>query len=330
MQMLLIIVLSILIAGCTTTFPPARVIRESPELLVRLDHDKNCEAGNGEKPLSHPVRFTGNQVRRLLAALSAREKVGLLSSFSGTSNTPRLFDHRDLDLLVPHIEDAFATATPKEVVVFLLVTPVNESLNLITSGTLAIRDNTLSVALHNFRHPVRTTLSEVGASDRLGDVRETLRYVRRFPCASVGEQDFAVFFDVPHFQTEARSGSLIRYPERTLSIAYPDFLATHSDATGGEREGLSSHPKPVSDRTETQAISDLKRRIAELERTNQALIDRMPISASAEGSSKTLKPATDNAPPVATDAQARLMDIIRRLETRVSELERRIGQDSAR
>ena len=95
-------------------------------------------------------------------------------------------------------------------------------------------------------------------------------------------------------------------------------------------EGLSSHPNSVSDRTETQAISDLKRRIAELERTNQALIDRMPISASAEGSSKTLQPATDNAPPVAADAQARLMEIIRRLETRVSELERRTGQDSAR
>lgn len=329
MQMVLIILLAILITGCVTTVPPTRIIQESPDLLVRLDQAKTCETGDGEKSLSHPAQFTGDQLRKLLTGLSAREKVGLLSSFAGTPETPRLFDERDLDLLVPSAQESFAKATPEEVVVFLLVKPVKESQRLITSGALSIHDNALWVTLSNFKHPVRTHLPDVGASDRLSDVRETLQYVRRSPCASVGEQDFALFFHPPHFQTKARSGSLTRYPERTLSIAYTDFLAKYSDATEREREGQSSHPKSASDRTENQIIADLKRRIAELEQANQTVTDRTRRSVPAESPGKALNPASDKAPSD-TNAQTRLMEIIRSLETRVSELERQSGQDATR
>lgn len=244
MQIVFIILLWLLIASCVTTVPSPRVIRESGEVLVRLDQAKTCELGNQGTPLSHPVRFTGEEVRALIAALSAREKVGLLSSFAATPETPRLFNNHDLDLLGPSVQDAFAKATPEEVVVFLLVKPAKESLSLITSGALSIQNDTLSVALSNFKHPVRTNLSEVGATDRLSDVRETLRYVRTSPCASVGEQDFALFFDTLIFSQKparvvlsaTRSGPC-RLPTRLFSRHMP-----RRNWEGGRSRVLIPHP----------------------------------------------------------------------------------------
>ena len=76
--------------------------------------------------------------------------------------------------------------------------------------------------------------------------------------------------------------------------------------------------------------SRLSRRIAELERVNQDLTERTGSSPPAEAVGKTLPPATDTAPPSPAESQMRLMEIIHSLATRVSELERRLGQDSTR
>ncbi|HQR14028.1 MAG TPA: hypothetical protein PLZ37_05665 [Nitrospira sp.] len=322
--------LAALISGCVTPGPAPRVIQDADELLVRLDPSEACAGGTEGTPFSHPIQLSGPQIRTLLGSLLAREKVGLLSSFVQAPGTPRLFDDADLDQLIPPIQQAFAQAEPEEAVVLLLTTPVSDSRSTVTSGALSIRGEVLSVALFNFRHPVRTTLADVGATDRLSDVRETLQYVRTLPCASSGEQDFALFFEKPAYQTQPRSGSLIRYPERTLSIAYRDFLATHTEAIRGERDGLSSPPNTASNRTELQAIADLKRRIAELERINQALADRTHGSPSTDAAGKPLIPDTDTDPPSPADTQTRLVETVRRLEMRVSELERRLGQDAAR
>lgn len=63
-----------------------------------------------------------------------------------------------------------------------------------------MRNEVLSISVSNFRHLVRTAPSDVGATDRLSDVRETLEYVQHSPWISVGEQDFAVLFDDPSYQ----------------------------------------------------------------------------------------------------------------------------------
>ena len=322
--------LAALISGCVTPGPAPRVIQDADELLVRLDPSEACAGGTEGTPFSHPIQLSGPQIRTLLGSLLAREKVGLLSSFVQAPGTPRLFDDADLDQLIPPIQQAFAQAEPEEAVVLLLTTPVSDSRSTVTSGALSIRGEVLSVALFNFRHPVRTTLADVGATDRLSDVRETLQYVRTLPCASRGEQDFALFFEKPAYQTQSRSGSLTRYPERTLSIAYQDFLATHADVTGGEPDVLSPQPNATNNRADLQAIAELKRRIAELERMNQVLTNRTRSGSLPEASSKTLSSATDDAPHSTADTQTRLMETMKRLETRVSELERRLGQDSRR
>ncbi len=324
-----VILLTAFITGCATTDPAPRVIHEVTDLLVRLEPAHTCASGAADTPFSHPLQLSGQQIRTLLASLLAREKVGLLSSFVQTQGTSRLFSDIDLDRLTPPIQHALAQATPQEAVVFLLTNAESDGRRTVTSGALSIRGEVLSIALFNFRHPVRTALADVGATDRLGDVRETLRYVRQSPCVSIGEQDFALFFKEPAYQAEHRSGSLIRYPERALLITYRDFLAADADVSKGNGDGSSAPPPAADNRAELQTIADLKRRIAELERKNQALTERTGSSPSAEAARKTLPPATDTSQPSAAETQTRLMETIERLATRVSELERRIGQDSA-
>lgn len=324
------IMLTALITGCATTDPAPRVIHEGSDLLVRLEPAHTCVGGTGATPFSHPLQLSGQQIRTLLASLLAREKVGLLHSFVQTQGTPRLFNDTDLDRLTPLIQNAFAQATPQEAVIFLLTTSTSDTRSTVTSGALSIRGEVLSIALFNFRHPVRTSLSDVGATDRLGDVKETLQYVKQSPCVSIGEQDFALFFREPAHQAEHRSGSLIRYPERALLIAYRDFLAADADVSRDGGNGSSPPPATASNRVDLQAIADLQRRIAELERVNQALTERTGSSPSAEAVGKTLPPATDTARPSTAETQTRLMEIMHSLATRVSELERRIGQDSTR
>ena len=309
------IVLAALISGCVTSSPVPRVIHDADELLVRLDPSKTCASGTEGAPFSHPIQLSSQQVRTLLGSLLAREKVGLLSSFVHASGTPRLFDDANLDQLIPPIQHAFAQASPEESVVFLLTTPAAEARSTVTSGALSIRGEVLSVALFNFRHAVRSTLSDVGATDRLSDVRETLRYVRQSPCVSVGEQDFALFFKEPTYQTQPRSGSLMRYPERALSIAYSSFLTHHLRATPQAANNESPSPR------ERQTLEDLTRRIAELEEANHALTGHLLDNSSPIAPVNPSKPTIDKRPDLNGETQ-RLLELIERLETRISDLER--------
>jgi hypothetical protein len=178
----------------------------------------------------------------------------------------------------------------------------------------------LSIALFNFKHPVRTNLSDVGATDRLSDIRETLRYVRTSPCVSIGEQDFALFFNEPTYQTQTRSGSLVRYPERALAIAYAPFLFRHSRPASQMAD--SDNPRSSHESVERRTIEDLTRRIAELEQTNQALAVQSQDTSVSTSPADPPKPATDRSPALNGETQQRLLDLIKQLETRISELER--------
>lgn len=330
MQMVLVIVIAIFSSGCIRSFPPARIIKESGELVVRLEPTKKCDAGSEEKPLSHPIQLTNDQVQGLLASISAREKVGLLSSFIGTPGAPRLFEKTDLDLLVPAVQEAFAQATTEEVIVFLLAKPARDSRIDITSGMLSIHEDAFSVAVVNFRHPVRAMLADVGAADRLSDVKETLEYVRAAPCVSVGEQDFAIFFESPRFQLEPRSGSLLRYPERTLSIAYRSFLMSKPDTIKQIAEERNATQPSTIGNADDHSIADLQRRIAELEQANQALTARTPPTPSRDSAANSLMPDSDSPPLSGPGSQATLLETIKRLEMRMSDLERQLKQQPAR
>lgn len=317
-----VILFAAFIGGCATTPSPPRVIHDAHELLVRVEPAQTCTEVLQGMRFSHPLQLSGRQIRMLLASLLAREKIGLLSSFVQAPGTPRLFNDADLDRLTPPIQKALAQARPEEAVVFLLTTPVSGARSTVTSGALSIRDEMLSITLFNFKHPVHTTLSDIGATDRLSDVRETLQYVRQFPCVSIGEQDFALFFEEPSYQAQTRSGSLVRYPERTLSIAYSFFLTAHSRAIPHPADNENRLPRSSRDSTEHQTIENLTRRITELEQANQALAAPSAETSVPALSADLPKQAIDKRSDLDGETQQRLLDLIKKLEMRISELER--------
>ena len=328
MSLLLISILLAFTTGCATAHPPPRIIVETDEFMVRLEPTRNIGSSSERLEHSHPVALTADQVRTLLASISARMKVGLLRSFLGTPGTPRLFDNADLDRLVPAVQEALAKATPDETVVFLRTRNPQGPRAEVTSGTLSVRDEVLSVAVSNFRHPVRTAPSDVGAIDRLSDVRETLGYVRVSPWISVGEQDFAVFFDDQNYQVTPRSGSLLRYPERTLALAYRAYLTVHPDVRTRLAEIESAMRQTAGGKPETEAIADLKRRIAELEQAKHSLTARPLDPSPTSGAPASMSPVSQ--PPSSPETQDALLDVIKRLEARVAELERQIRQQPVR
>lgn len=328
MPLLFIAILLAFTTGCTTGQPPAKIIMETDEFVVRLEPTRNLGSSSGLVGVSHPVSLTTDQVRLLLASISARMKVGLLSSFLNTPGTPRLFDRADLDRLVPAIQEALANATPDETVVFLRTRNPQGPRAEVTSGTLSVHDEVLSVTLSNFRHPVRTAPADVGATDRLSDVRETLGYVRTSPWVSVGEQDFALFFDDPNYQMTPRSGSLLRYPERTLALAYQAYLAIHPDVRARLAEVEEALQQTPDGKPRVEAIADLKRRIAELERANRSPASR-PLDPSPAISSPASIPSMSQ-PLSSPEIHGSLLEVIKRLEARVAELERQAREQPVR
>ena len=189
-----------------------------------------------------------------------------------------------------------------------------------------MRDKVLTVAVSNFQHHVRTAQSDVGATDRLSDVRETLGYVRTSPWISVGEQDFAVFFDDPSYQATPRSGSLLRYPERTLALAYRTYLRAHPDVRKRLAEVEEAMQQTAGGKPEAEAIADLKRRIVELEQTNHSLAAR-PLDAAPVAPASNSPMIQPSSPP---EIQGTLLKVIKRLEARVAELERQVREQPAR
>lgn len=323
--------LSILFAfttGCGTVHLLPRTIVETDEFLVRLEPTHNIDSSSELKEHSHTVALTADQVRTLLASISARMKVGLLRSFLGTPGTPRLFDKTDLDRFVPAIQEALALATPDETVVFLRMKNPQGPRTTVTSGTLSVRGEVLEVSVSNFRHPVRTAQADVGATDRLNDVRDTLGYVRASPWISVGEQDFAVFFDDPSYQATPRSGSLLRYPERTLALAYRTYLTAHPDVHKRLAEVEEAMQQAAGRKPETEAIADLKRRIAELEQANHPLAARPLDAAPMPGSPASVSPMIRL--PSSPETKHTLLEVLKRLEARVAELERQVREQPVR
>lgn len=176
--------------------------------------------------------------------------------------------------------------------------------------------------------PVQTAPSDVGATARLSDVRETLGYVRASPWISVGEQDFAVFFDDPSYQVAPRSGSLLRYPERTLALAYRAYLTVHPNVRTRMAEIEEAMQQTAGGKPEAEAIADLKRRIAELEQSNHPLAARPLDPSPASGAPASNSPMIQ--PPSSPEMQGSLLEVIKRLEARVAELERQVRQQPAR
>ena len=166
----------------------------------------------------------------------------------------------------------------------------------------------------------------MGATDRLDDVRETTGYVRPDPWISVGEQDFAIFLDDPQNQTESRRGELFGYPKRTLGIAYGSFLASNLDRIKRAEEVKQSAQQEAFEKDEATVITDLQRRIAELERSKDALQSQLKRNESSVPLTAPVPVESHQAPLQETNQK--LLEVIHRLEQRLATLEDEVRKGS--
>ncbi len=309
--------------ACATVEPAGRSVYESPDTVVRLEPRSKIAFLHDTDP-THPVLLTQEQIEILLTSFSARNKIGLLRSFAGDPGTPRLFDQADIRLLSGPLQEAFARADAQEAVVFYRASPSAGTHRRVTSGTIVVQGDALLLSIANFWHPLITAAADVGSTDRLHDIRETTGYVRDHPWASVGEQDFAVFFDDPHYQTTSRQGSLFDYPERTLSIAYQSYLQANPDPVRRAQEADDAVRQATLGKAESQAIAELKRRIADLERANAELAASVPKATGPV----ELSPSPNQEPAFQPDSkqqsQDQIQEFMKRLEERVAALEKEI------
>lgn len=307
--------------ACATVEPAGRVIYEHPDTVVRLEPRSKITFLHDTGP-THPASFTREQIEIILTSISARNKIGLLRSFAGDPGTPRLFDPSDIRLLSGPLREAFARANAEEAVVFYRAKSGTGARRRVTSGTIVVQGDALLLSIANFWHPLITTASEVGSTDRLHDIRETTGYVRDHPWTSVGEQDFAVFFDDPRHQTTHRQGSLFDYPERTLSVAYESYLKANPDPIRRTQEVQDAVQQATLGKAESLAIAELKKRITDLERVNAELAAKVPKTTGSLESSPP--PAQEPAvqPDSKPQSQDQIQEFMKRLEKRVAELEK--------
>ncbi|MEQ1626540.1 MAG: hypothetical protein ABL965_04045 [Nitrospira sp.] len=265
----------------------------------------------------------------MLTSISARNKIGLLRSFAGDPGTPRLFEQTDIHLLSGPLQEAFTQANTEEAVVFYRAQPGTGARRRVTSGTIVVQGDLLLLSIANFRHPLITIASEVGSTDRLQDIRETTGYVRDHPWTSVGEQDFAVFFDDPRYQTIHRQGSLFDYPERTLSIAYQSYLNANPDPIRRAQEVQDAVQQATLGKAESLAITELKKRIIDLERANAELATKVPKATEPVALSPSSDQEAAFQPDSKQQSQDQIQEFMKRLEKRVAELEQALKESES-
>ncbi len=307
--------------ACAGPHFASRSIYESQDTVVRLESANRIFSADGAN-YSHPVLLTNDHIDILLTSISARTKVGLLRSMIGTPGTPRLFSQTDIELLKRPLHDALAQAGSDDAVVFYREKNRTRTHALVASGVLFVRDEVLVLHVANFWHPVITVASDVGNKDRLQDVRETTAYVRDHAWVSVGEQDFAVFFDDPRHQLSRKESSLWAHPERTIAIAYPSYLQANPDPIIRAKESEEAVQQASLPKAESQAIADLRKRLAGLERANADLTDKGRSASDAPHSAAPSQYQTEQA---STD---KLLEAIQRLENRIAEMEERLRTKS--
>ncbi len=310
--------------ACKSVESVSHPIYQDPDTVVRLEPIRNTGSMSGIG-LTHPVSFTQHQIKILLASISGRNKIGLLSSFTGHPDLPRLLEQTDIDILSRPLQDAFARVNPEESIVFYRAKNGAGARRLVTSGMMFVQGDNLVVSIANFWHPLVSEAFEVGGTDKLHDIRETMSYVREFPWISVGEQDFAVFFDDPRYQADQRHGTLFGFPERTVSIAYLSYLEVNPEPTIRTGEVEEVMQEPPMGKAETQTIAEMQKRIAELEQANGELRAKMQQTVGSSSASPLSTPESTFKNFQKQDIQNQLQERMKHLERRMVDLEKRLN-----
>ncbi|MBA3754507.1 MAG: hypothetical protein H0X01_10315 [Nitrospira sp.] len=130
--------------GCVADSPPI-VIHEEKPLSVWLKFDPSSGTGH-----SHPATISNDQLAVILrgVGVQVRDNIAGFGMFASKTGSPA-FLSTEVTVLAPFLAQAFAKASPKDMVTFYLVTPDLARGDLVTSGGLFLRGRHLYVILAN-------------------------------------------------------------------------------------------------------------------------------------------------------------------------------------
>ena len=133
-----------LFLGCVAD-PLPIIIHEEEPLSVWPKFDPSSGTGH-----SHPANVSTEQLTAVLRGigLQARDHIAGFGLFANKSHAPAFF-RPEVAVLAPLLSQAFAKASPKDMVTFYLISQNADQGELVTSGGLFLRNRHLYVILAN-------------------------------------------------------------------------------------------------------------------------------------------------------------------------------------
>ena len=205
--------------GCAAD-PAPIVIHEDQPLSVWLKFDPSSGTGH-----SHPAAISSEQVAAILRGIGVqpRDHIAGFGLFSKKSGTPA-FLSAEVAVLAPFLAQAFAKASPKDMVTFYLVSRNDDHGELITSGGLFLRNRHLYVILANAHSSKYSVQYENGAPI---DTRDQ-------PLLPLARYRFSVAFTpreawIPNSQVRGNDGYDRYFDETKLIVVDLDRLPEATD-----------------------------------------------------------------------------------------------------
>ena len=209
----------VLSVGCAAD-PQPIIIHEDTPLSVWLKFDPSAGAGH-----SHPAAISSDQIAAILRGigLQPRNHIAGFGLFAKKSGAPA-FLSAEVALLAPFLSQAFAKASPKDMVTFYLVSRNVDQGDLVTSGGLFLRNRHLYVILAN-AHSSKYSVQYENASPI--DTRDQ-------PLLPLARYRFSTIFTpqeawIPNTQVRGKDGYDRYFDETKLIVVDLDRLTETPD-----------------------------------------------------------------------------------------------------
>ncbi|HEY3198848.1 MAG TPA: hypothetical protein VGJ57_12630 [Nitrospirales bacterium] len=173
------------IISCTPYVTTVHPVED--EMIVKLVADPTVN-------YDHPVRFTAEELTRILQHVQIEYKAGWLQNWLAKPSKPLpLFDPDWLPRVVPALVKGFEKANRHDRIVFYVADRRSDVRREVTGGSLFVVGRLMHIVVSNFRNGVDV-------------VPGVLTYDRANPEIAVSPQRFTVTFDRPEVVVHQHSG----------------------------------------------------------------------------------------------------------------------------
>jgi len=220
--------IALILAGCAVA-PPPRVLFQDATLSIRLEAD-----GRAEVLHSHPAKLTVEDLALLLAGVRVTKEPGTLTTATNPIAPVPAFTSDEVRRLAPYLADAFAKASPHEIVTFYRASGEVTGQQTVTSGGMFLQGGVLLFVMANYRiRPYAAPAEEAVAVDM--DARD-------HPLLPIVRGGFAIAYEPPDAVVDPdRTGFAWRYPDENnvVIVDVSRVLSTRSPAPrSGPARGL--------------------------------------------------------------------------------------------